>query len=268
MSYSIRLVTLGLLDAIVISIAIIAGYLLRFDFKIQPQYFSLLPYVIGIHIVLVITIFNLIGIYRRVWQYASIGELISLVKAVTIAEIIFFLIHATVQWKFNLIVPKSIYILSWVLILSGTGSIRFSWRMYRDSYLKIQSYHQKTLIIGAGSAGVMIAKELKHSNLSDLYPVGFIDDDRSKWGLEVMGLPVVGGRDIITEYAKDNDIKNIIIALPSLSKNEIAKILEICKTTKANIKMLPRLADLASGKVSVNMIREVSVNDLLGRDPV
>ncbi|MDT3698294.1 MAG: nucleoside-diphosphate sugar epimerase/dehydratase [Thermincola sp.] len=269
LNYFQRMLFLGILDALIIAAAVTLAYFLRFDFQVRRPYFELLPYVAAAHIMLNFFAFKWAKIYRRVWQYASIGELVSLVKATTLSEIIFYVFQMTVQfYKPELVVPRSIYLLAWLLVTVGVGASRLSWRMFRDSYLKIQPHHRQTMIIGAGKAGALIAKELKHTPTSELYPVAFIDDDQAKLGLEIMGLPVVGGRDRIIEAAEQLHIKKIIIAMPSASKAEIAKLIDICKQTKAKIKILPRVSDLISGKISVNMIREVSLEDLLGRDPV
>ncbi|MHB8171600.1 MAG: polysaccharide biosynthesis protein [Thermincolia bacterium] len=269
MTYKQRMFIIGILDALIVSAAVILAYFLRFDFKVVQPYFALLPYVIIAHIILIFIAFNWAKIYRRVWQYASIGELVSIIKATTISEIIFYAFHLSLQFNNpEIVVPRSIYILSWLLITIGVGGSRLAWRIFRDSYLKIQPHHRRTLIIGAGKAGALIAKELKHSSSSDLYPVAFIDDDWAKWNLEIMGLPVEGGREHIPEVVDRLRIQKIIVAMPSTSKAEIAKIIDICKNTKVNIKILPRVADLISNKVSINMIREVLVEDLLGRDPI
>lgn len=270
MNFHLRFLSLGLMDAIIVAMAVILAYFLRFDFQIVQPHFTLLPYVIVAHIILVLIAFNWTKIYRRIWQYASIDELFSIIKAVTFSEVIFAAFHMTIQISYpeQFIVPRSIYFLSWTFIILGVGGSRMAWRMFRDTYLKIQPHHRRTLIIGAGKAGALIAKELKHSSSSELYPVAFIDDDSAKWSLEIMGLPVVGGRERIPEAVESSDIQKIIIAMPSASKSEIAKIIDICKNTGAKIKILPRVSDLISGRVTVNMIREVSVEDLLGRDPV
>ena len=269
MNYKTRLLVLGMMDALIVTFAVTAAYLLRFDFAVKPQYAVSIPYVITSHIILILVSFKLTKLYRRVWQYASIGELVTLFKATTVSELVFFAFHSVIQANFPwFIVPRSIYLLSWALIILGVGGSRFAWRMFRDSYIKIQPHHRRTLIIGAGQAGVLVAKELKHAPASDLYPVAFIDDDSAKWNLEVLGLPVLGGREKIPEVVKNYNIKKIIIAIPSASKFETAEIIDICKTTRAKVKMLPRLADLISKNVSVSMIRDVSVEDLLGRDPV
>ncbi len=269
MNYHLRLFLLELIDSIIITIAVLLAYLLRFDFHIQPRYLTVIPYVIIMNIILTLPAFVRFKIYRRVWQYASIGELVSLFKAITLSQILFFIIHSIVQSNFpQHIVPRSIFLLSWMLIILGVGSSRFAWRMFRDSYMKIQPHHRRTLIVGAGKAGVLIAKELKHSADSELYPVAFIDDDETKWKLEVMGLPVLGGRERIPFVFQEYAIEKIIISMPSASRDEIAKIIDVCKTTKAKIKILPRVSDLINKKISISTIREVSVEDLLGREPV
>lgn len=269
MNFLKRMLLIGLLDVVVIACAVTLAYFLRFDFIIEMPYFALMPYVIAAHVVLNFMAFNWMRIYRRVWQYASIGELISIIKATAVSEIVFYTFHLTIQFKNpQIVVPRSIYILSWILISVGIAGSRLSWRMFRDNYLKIQPYHQRTLIFGAGKAGALIARELKHSTSSELYPVAFVDDDRAKHNLEVAGLPVLGGRDSILGVVEELNIQSIVIAVPTASKSETAKIIEICKGTKAKIQILPRVSDLISGNVSVNMIREVSVEDLLGRDQI
>lgn len=269
MNYHIRWLFLSGLDAFIVAGAVTLAYLLRFDFQIAHKYLAVMPYAIFMHIILLHSSMLWTKMYRRVWQYASIGELVSLLKAATVSEVIFYAIHTFAYSYFpNLLVPRSIFILSWVLIILGIGGSRFAWRILRDSYLKIQPHHRRTLIIGAGQAGVLIAKELKHTPDSHLYPVAFIDDDSNKWKLEVLGLPVLGGREYIPEVVRKHSIEKIVIAIPSASRADISKIIEICKSTKTKMKILPRVSDIITSKISVNMIREVSVEDLLGRDQV
>lgn len=268
MSYRLRLLYLGSLDALIILAGVTLAYLLRFDFSVKPQYISMMPFVLLAHIFVIIPAFISFKVYRRVWQYASIGELISLAKAIILSELVIFFIFFIINPESpSYIVPRSIYILSGVIIILGVGGSRLAWRMFKDNYMKIQPHHRRTLIIGAGQAGNLIAKEIKHSNL-DLYPVGFIDDDSSMWGLEVHGLPVFGGQAKIPEIVDKHNIDKIILALPSASREQISNILDICKTTKARVKILPRVSDLIKKDISVSMIREVDIEDLLGRQPV
>jgi len=270
LSYRQRLFLLGIVDIVIISVAVFTAYLLRFDFTIQSEYFKYIPYVIFIHGILILIIFTKLKLYKKVWQYASIGELISIIKGVTLAEVLFFVVHFLMiqQAYTSFIIPRSIYLIAWALIILGIGGSRFVWRIYRDDYLKIQPYHTRALIVGAGAAGALVAKELKHSPHSTVYPVAFVDDDPAKQSLEVMGLPIVGTSKDIFSIVKKYDIAEIIIALPSAKKSVISEIIDLCKMTKANIKILPRVSDIVQGKISLNMIRDVNVEDLLGRDPI
>lgn len=270
MHYRTRLLLIGALDAMIVTISVIVAYLVRFEFAVAAKYWDNVPYLILANILVVSAALNHAKIYRRVWQYASIGELLALFKAITIAQFILFIGNYLFYFTYQtFLVPRSISILVWTLLILGVGGSRLAWRMFRDSYTKLplRVNNRRTLIIGAGKAGALLVKELKQGE-SDLYPVAFIDDDKSKWQLEVMGLPVLGGRERILEVVKNHNIQKIVIAMPGATKKQIAEIIAICKETAVKIKLLPRVCDLVSQKISVSMIREVRVEDLLGRDPV
>ena len=148
------------------------------------------------------------------------------------------------------------------------GGSRFAWRMLRSSLTTKGKNKKKTLIIGAVSAGIMVARQLQHNQDVDLHPVAFIDDDVKKHQLDILGIPVVGGVDCIEETVKKYEIDNIVIAVPSLNKSELNVIYTECSKTKAKTQIMPMLEDLMLGKVSVNNFRDVQVEDLLGREPV
>ncbi|MCX7572100.1 nucleoside-diphosphate sugar epimerase/dehydratase [Tumebacillus sp. DT12] len=268
-----RMLVLAILDGVIIASAVVLAYLLRFDFQIVSPYVELLPYIIWLYMGCTLLTYRFWNMYRRVWQYASLRELMAILKATTTAAVVFVLLDFIIDlFVPGYIVPRSIAMMAWAFTVLGVGGSRFAWRMFRDSYfearLKIQPHQQRTLIIGAGYAGALVAKELLRKQESDLYPVAFIDDDAMKLRREIMGLPVVGGRDKIHEAVEDLHIGTILVAMPSMSKAEVAKVLDICKTTRANIRILPAVSDFVTGKVSMGKIREVRVEDLLGRDPV
>lgn len=269
MDRKLRIALLMLIDTLLIAVSIIFAYLLRFDFSLQESVAKYIPYVIGMHIVIAIPTFYFAKLYHRVWQYASINELITLVKSVTIIELIFSSFHLMLQLSFKeIVVPRSIFLLSWVLIIVTIGCSRLVWRIFRDQYLKIKPYHKRVLIVGAGDAGAMVAKEMLHSPFTDLYPVAFADDDPNKLRLEVMGIPVAGGRYDIPNIVEKYHVQEIILAMPSAPQTEISDIINICKETRTKIKIVPRLIDFVNGKISISKIREVNLEDLLGREPV
>lgn len=203
-------------------------------------------------------------LYKKAWEYASVGELMTITKAVT-----FSLIAASVV---QVIVDQDIYVrvlgITWMLHLILIGGSRFSWRILRDRYIATGIKKKQTLIVGAGSAGRMIVRQLLKSPEAELEPVGFVDDNPRKYKLQIFGLEVKGSTKDIPKIVESLQIENIVIAIPSLTKGEIRRIYEECAKTKAKTKIMPLLEDLVSGKVSVSQIRDVEVRDLLGREPI
>ncbi|QIZ10381.1 polysaccharide biosynthesis protein [Priestia megaterium] len=203
-------------------------------------------------------------LYKRAWEYASVDEMITVLKAVTFSVIT----AAIIQFIIGQQVYFRILTTTWMMHLFLIGGSRFSWRIYKDKHLEGNNKVKKrTLIIGAGSAGMLVARQLKHSN-GELIPVAFIDEDKQKQHLEILGIPVHGGLNKLHDAVKDLKIENIVIAIPSLNKKELHDIYVECTKTKINTQMMPMFEDLVTGKVSVNEIRNVEPGDLLGREPV
>lgn len=260
-----RKAILVILDLFLIWLSVAIAYSLRFNLHIPDEYmkqwvvYSVVSMVAGSGFLIYFKM------YRRVWEYASIGEVISIIKAVvftcTISYFIMIFAH-------DPRVPFSIYVRVMENMILIIGASRFVWRIVRDKYYKKNTNQRKALIIGAGDCGILIAKELKFNSNSPVYPVAFIDDDPSKYKHIIMGLSVKGGRNEIIQIVEDNEIDEIIIAMPSVSKLEVSEIIAICKHTKAKMKIIPRINDLIEGKVTINAIRDVQVEDLLGRDPI
>ena len=204
------------------------------------------------------------NLYKKVWEYASIGELVVILQTVTFSILMAVVFQQLIlkEISFRLLMA------TWILHLLLLGGSRFCWRMYRDMVMNKSNSKRKTLIVGAGSAGTMVVRQLLKYNDSDLSPVGFIDDDVRKQSLDVYGIPILGGIHMIEEKVKELNIENIIIAIPSLNKKDLQKIFQECAKTEAKTQILPMLEDLMTGKVSVNQFRDVKVEDLLGREPV
>lgn len=210
--------------------------------------------------------FYMVSLYKRVWQFASVGEMLLIFKSVSISLALAYLL--TFVWP-GIYVPVAVALNSYLLILLSTGGSRFAVRLVKDHFVKQDlSGFKKTLIIGAGQCGVIVARELKSNVNSNLLAVGFIDDDPLKLHQNVVGLPVLGNRSHIQEVVLQHKITEIIIALPSVSRREVSEIISICKRTNANLKIIPHINDLLEGKVSMKSLRNVEVEDLLGREPV
>ncbi|WP_283248451.1 nucleoside-diphosphate sugar epimerase/dehydratase [Bacillus sp. FJAT-49711] len=263
MTYQKRVPLLMLLDSIIVLFSIYVGYFILHPYS--DFYTSKLLLVSSVILLVSHHVFAIMyRLYNKVWEYASVGELLTITKAVTFS----ILTAAIAQGIGNGNVYWRVLLITWMMHVLLIGGSRFSWRMYRDHHIKSKLEKRRTLIVGAGSAGTTVARQLLHNNDIDLEPVAFVDDDITKYKLEIFGLSVCGVIEHIPDIVVKNKIKDIIIAIPSLPKSEIRRIYEICAKTDANIKIMPMIEDIMTGKVSVNAIRNVEVEDLLGRDPV
>lgn len=263
LSYRKRLSLLILLDSFIVLTAVYLSY-----WFIHPNILSKIPTTVIISSITLLCSHHIFAaiykLYNKAWEYASIGELKQIFKAITLS----ILVTAIVQQIINHDIYVRILAIAWMLHLLLIGGSRFVWRMFRDTYITKAADKKRTLIIGAGSAGTMVVRQLQHNKEADLYPIAFVDDDRNKQKLEIYNVPVVGTTNHIQEIVEDNDIEHIIIAIPSLNRNQINEIFEKCRKTKAKTQIVPMLEDLLDGKVSVNEFRDVQVEDLLGREPI
>lgn len=251
-----------IIDMVVVWFSIITSYWFRFYKEIPPGYLQqmfLFAIISTISLGICLYYFRL---YRRAWKYASVEEILAIFKAVILSSTLSYLLSLFI---FPERVPLSIAVRSMETILLLIGGIRFVWRVLGLRGEK--EIGSNTIIVGAGDCGTLVARELRNSSLG-LQLVGFIDDDLNKLKLQILGYPVLGTREMIPIIVKEKQIKEIIIAIPSASKKEISDIAQICKNTGVKLKMIPRLNDLISGKVSLSKMRDVSVEDLLGRDPI
>ncbi|TYS69695.1 polysaccharide biosynthesis protein [Sutcliffiella horikoshii] len=263
MTYKKRLSLLIFVDSLIVLTGIYFSFWMIMPnesvFSSQTLFYSSLTLIIWHHLFA-----YSYKLYNKAWEYASIGELMGITKAVTYS--------VTVTGFVQLIVDADIYvrvlIITWMLHMLLIGGSRFSWRVYRDFYYKRNKNKKRTLIVGAGAAGTMVARQLLQNRDAELIPVAFVDDDPKKQKLQILDVPVNGGVSDIESVVEKMEIDNIIIAIPSLGKKEINTIYQECVKTDAKTKIIPMLEDLMSGKVSVNEFRDVEVEDLLGREPV
>ncbi|MDX1699472.1 MAG: nucleoside-diphosphate sugar epimerase/dehydratase [Melioribacteraceae bacterium] len=252
------------MDSFIVFFSMFAGYL------ILHPYFNVLTE--KVLILSVITIFSAhhffawrYGLYRKVWSYASVGELTSIVRAVTYSIISVMVMQVVV----NQDIYVRVLIITWMLHILLIGGSRFSWRLAVDlKNRKLNLQTKRTLIVGAGAAGTMVVRQLLINQERQLQPVGFVDDNLFKQNLEIYGVEVLGKIKNIPEIVARNQIESIIIAIPSLSKQEMIDLTKICVGTGVKTQTIPRIEDLMTGKVSVNEIRDVRLEDLLGREEV
>lgn len=263
MSYRKRVPLLVILDSAIVLTAIFIGYYILHPY--MNVYTMPMLWISAITLLFSHHLFaSVYRLYQKAWEYASVGELTAIVKAITFS----IALTAIVQ----LVGYQNIYVrvlgITWMLHVLLIGGSRFSWRVFRDHFIAPNPNKEKTLIVGAGSAGTMVARQLLKNNEADLYPVAFVDDDEKKQKLQIYGIEVKGITTDIPRIVEECKISHIVIAIPSLSKLEMKSIYEECAKTKAKTKIIPMIEDLMTGKVSVSQIRDVQVEDLLGREPI
>jgi FlaA1/EpsC-like NDP-sugar epimerase len=263
LTYGKRLTFLIFLDSIIVLTAIYFSI-----FTLQPNIQILkYPSILMSAVMLLIShhIFSFIyRLYHKAWEYASVGELKAIIKAVTFSVIM----TGAVQFVLYQDIYVRALMITWMLHVLLIGGSRFAWRMFRDRYIKTKTTKKRALIIGAGSAGMMVARQLLNNSEAELKPVAFIDDNPKKQKLQYLGIPVMGTTNDIEAVVKALHINNIIIAIPSLKRKELNRIFDECTKTNAKTQIVPKLEDIITGKVSVSQFRDVQVEDLLGREPV
>ncbi|HDR7514034.1 TPA: polysaccharide biosynthesis protein [Bacillus mobilis] len=263
LSYRKRLSLLILLDSLIVLTSMYLSY-----WFLHPSLLEKIPATLIVSSLTLLCAHHLFAaqskLYKKAWEYASIGELTQIFKAVTLSIIA----TAIVQVATNQDVYVRILAIAWMLHMLLIGGSRFIWRVVRDTYITKNGDKKRALIIGAGAAGTMVVRQLQQNKDTDLYPVVFVDDDKNKQKLEIYGVPVVGSTGNIQQIVDGHNIDYIIIAIPSLSRQQVNEIFEKCTKTKAKTQIVPMLEDILDGKVSVNEFRDVQVEDLLGREPV
>lgn len=257
-------------DVIAINFAFFFGLWLRFDLqfsKIPREYFSAFLKFAPFYTVFTILVFAFRHLYNSLWRFASFNELTRIIEATVITGT-FHIIGITV---FVLRMPLSYYIIGICMQFGLTTVVRFGYRfinLERTRREKNAHIKHNVMIIGAGAAGMTVLRELRSSMELNAKACCVIDDNSNKWNRLIEGVPIVGGRDIIMQAAKQYDIDMIMFAIPSASAQEKRDILNICKETHCELKSLPGIYQMATGEVLLSKMKPVAVEDLLGRDTI
>ncbi len=253
-----------LFDAAVLSIVPFIALLLRLDGDTSSEHFNVLLNVVLLGVIIKLAVFSFYGIYNRIWRYATIKDMFAIIGACTIGGVIVALLGLCLEVK----LPRSIYIISYIL---DVGMICFSRLVVRMLLLVSQKdgdvLENSLVIIGAGDAGAMIAREMIQRGEGKKL-LGFLDDDKTKVGKKILGYSVLGVSDDIAEIAGKNDLKEIVIAMPSVKGSIIRGIADKCKQTGCKVKVLPGIYELIDGKVSMQQLRNIDIEDLLRRDSI
>lgn len=260
-------------DACAVFVAAFCALWLRYEFayrNIEKKYLDRLWKCLPLLIVSAVLLFALFKLYSSLWAYAGAMEVFNVTVACVSEGVLSIGIVGLVHHGVDTPLPRSFYILYggilWILILLSRFAYRAlrsfaDWRQYRKE-------QRKVLIVGAGDAGNALIKEIRNSRHLNMNIVGVIDDAQSKIGGYIHGIKILGDRNKIVDIAEKTGAKEIIIAIPSASPGKLKELLDICKQTNCELKKLPGIYQFVNGDVSVSNLKNVDVNDLLGREPI
>jgi len=253
-------------DLFMVPVAWLGSYWVRFNLGAIPEEYlaravQVLPMVIGVQAIA----FYFFGMYRGVWRFASLPDLVRILKAVALGMIVIIVILSLLyRLQYT---PRSMVLLYPLLLMILLSGPRFLYRWSRDHKLNLKT-GKRVLIVGAGQAGEMLVRDLLRKQEHDHVPVAFVDDKPRRQVQDLHGVPVVGSCDDLPAVVKRLDIELIMLAVPSARAAQMRHIVELCEQCEVPFQTVPPLEALISGQVSINELRAVSIEDVLGRDPV
>lgn len=250
----------------------------------QTFFLPLLPLVVVIKLI----VFTAMGLHRGSWRYVSMRDVMQVTKAAFLSFVWVFVVYYGAQ-NFGVLMesigvsgmdlnlfgtavdkfPDSVLLLDFAGTVVAVAGARFVFRLYHEEIQPVgEGSAPKVLIVGAGSAGAEVVREILRQPVLEYRLDGFLDDDASKWGQIIHGVEVLGSVSRIREICESHGIDEVLIAMPSGTQKELRRVVELCQGTNVRFKTLPALADLIAGRMQVQQIRDVDINDLLGRPPV
>ncbi len=266
-----RFVLIG--DIALIIISVLGSFALRLDVSELPFYFPAALVMCAVGLIIKLPVYFYFGLYRRLWIYASTSELRLITVAVTAASVLTSGVMLLLI-SLDLIqpgMPRSALGIDWLLSLVLIGGSRFALRILAEQSAAPRNAlreSKRILIIGAGDAGALVARELQKSSQLNLVPIGFLDDDPAKQNHQIYGISVIGKINKIAGVLDSKQIDEVIIAIPSAPGKIIRLVNDACRQKGISSRTIPGIYELIGGKVSVNRLREVDITDLLRRDPI
>jgi FlaA1/EpsC-like NDP-sugar epimerase len=259
------------LDILITAVAIVAAFALRLEGDVVTGYIGALFWMGLISILVKPVVYYLFGLYRKLWAYASTSELILISTAVTVASAVFSAITLTLYITRILNFPRATLLIDWLLSLVGIGGLRFAIRLLAEGRAASKKPQPRkasnVLVIGAGSAGALVVREMQKNPQLGLHPVGYLDDNPTKQKHQIHGVSVVGKITDLGRVLDHRRVDEVIMAIPSGGGNIVRLVTDVCRLKGVPFRTMPGLFELIGGKVSVNRLREVDITDLLRREP-
>lgn len=258
-----------LFDVAVLLVSPLLAFMLRLDtVRIPPSFWPGLIIYTLLALFIRLVVFRRFGLYSRYWRYASVDELVQIGTAVLVSTFLITAALLLIRLFFPFNFPRSVIIVDTLLVVLAAGAIRFSVRFLQGRRQAPLAGSRRALIMGAGDAGEMVARELLKYPALRMEPVGFLDDNPAKQGMHIHGLPVLGSRNMIPRLAGEKDIDVVVLAMPTASGDVIREITGTCELIGVETKIVPAIYEILDGKISAKQLRDVEIEDLLRRDPV
>ena len=255
-------------DAVMVALSFLVALSIRFEFVVPSLYLVRFLEVLPAFVVLYLLTNYLMRMYSKHWKYASFDELVNLASSATLSTAVSFLAVLLIPGA-RKYVPISVTVTGGVISLFSMAFIRLQFRLLGERKIMHGEHgHRKVLLAGAGETGEMVARDMLRHPEYGFHPVGFVDDDPGKHNMVIHGVPVLGGTEDIPEIVRKHDIEEIFITIPSVTGERLREILPFCEQTGAQIKILPGIACTMAGEIGVAALRELRLEDLLGREPV
>lgn len=256
-------------DIVLISTSLFLSYALRFSTLNLAGYLGQILLALPLILFIRLTVLTERGLYRGMWRFVSVRDLVVLIQAVSISSILLVSILFLFQRLYEF--PRSVFLIEWFTAIVLLGGSRFIYRLYREGLLLSQSGAAQTskniLIVGAGRAGELILREILGNYRLSYTPIGFVDDDRTKRNMTIHGFKVFGNTRDIPNIVKEHKVDEVFLAVPSAPSKAKRRIMLTCKNANVKFKTLPAVGDILDGTVKVSALREFQIDDLLGRDP-
>ncbi len=267
MTMPFRTLLVFLFDIGAVALAWVGGFLIRFNFEYPPEYTSKILLGLGILTVVHAVACRWAGLYRGMWLFASLPDLKRVLKAVGVSSLALILLIA-LDRSAGPAIPRSLLVLYPILLLIIMGGGRAAWRMWKEHrlYGDLRASGKPVVVVGAGTGGAMLVRELERS--PDWRVVALVDDAQQKWGLELYGRPVAGAIDTLPNVLADYKAQHVILAMPSAASDARRRAADLAAQAGAHVFTVPGLEDLMNGKVAINTMRPVEIEDLLGREVV
>lgn len=253
-----------LIDAIILAVMPVVALLLRFEGEIPAAQFDTIRTCLPWMVVLSLAVFYFYGMYHRMWHYARMRDLIAIVGAVTLSQASVFILTVL----FSIAIPRSVMIITWLLDLGAIGASRLMFKINLDLVTESKGGRENLLIVGAGDAGAMLARELEQNDAATISIVGFVDDDEKKQKGRLAGFPILGTIRDLPAVVRKYKVDTIVIAIPSADGDAIRQIDRQCRKTGANVRIMPGIYEMISGEAGMGELREIRLEDLLRRDPI